>query len=289
MRLRSILLPVMALCLFTACQKAYTPDGLVPGSNPSGTMKLVKMGGKTRGSTEASYVSFDYDASGKVIRLTRVETDSSSTSVTIVYRYQRDAAGRVVKIVTNALSAGTPGAGLPDSISINVHYPNSTSSEFDYSTYRFTFSSIDFSDSTRYMYAGGTVTDVYTYQSIAATPMSLTARTQYAYQDNNIPVIKVYSPQTAGAAPSLIATYNLEFDTRNQGLSIGNDAFLTGLDPSYYCRNNLVKTTVVDNTGSGQNLTITGSYQYNSAGYPVSGTQTQSSNNKIIDLSFTYQ
>ncbi|NCI48129.1 hypothetical protein [Sediminibacterium soli] len=288
MKLHSFLLYAGIASLLVSCQKSYTPDGVVaPGTNPSGSMKLTKMEGKTRGNAEKFTMTFSYDASGRLILVKKVQTDSSNMSVTIAYRYVRDANGRVNSIVTNALSAGSPGSGMPDSIIINVHYPSASATSFDYSSYRVTLSGVSFADSTVYSWSGNNITDLYNYQAVASTTMVLAARTQYAYLNGNIPTIKIYFPSSG--TQTLAATYQFEFDGKNQGLAVGNDAFLPGLDPSYYCKNNIQKLVATDNSGASQGFSLNYTYQYNPGSYPVAGTQTNTIDNGIADITFTYQ
>jgi hypothetical protein len=288
MKLYSFLLYTIGALCIVSCQKGYHPEGVTaPGTGSGSSQKLAKVVNKTQGSSEASSMTFTYDAAGKLSYLTRVETDSNNISVAIGYHYQRNASGYVTDIVTNAISAGTSGAGLPDSITIHVHYPSAGTANFDYTVYTFTYSGVQFTDSTVYVYAGNTITDVYDYQSIGVMPMSLVSRTQYAYTNSNIVTMKVF--QSSAGSMTLAATYALDYDSKQQGAAVGNDAFLFGLDPTFYNANNLLKVAATDNTGAGQDFTLTYSYQYNSNNLPVTGTQTESNTGKKSDISFTYQ
>lgn len=294
-----VMLTVILAGLSTSCQKQYErPDITIGtrtdssggsgsgGGTSTGTL-LAKVETKTTGSSEASTISYEYNASSKLTRITTVIVDSFNKSTTIVYRYVRDASGRVTKIVSNIFSAISPGAGFPDSVDIVVHYPSSTSANFDYVAYTVSLMGLPYSDSLVYTYANGVITEQQQYQAIGPQVATRVDKRQFVYSNGNVVTEKLFSP--SGSATTLVATYVNEFDAKVQPLFTGNEGFLPGQNSGYASKNNLLKFTATDNSNNSVIVTVNYAFQYNSSNLPVSGTGTQTPGGKTSTVKFTYQ
>lgn len=285
MKLRAWYILALLSAAFVSCQKGYGPDGLVlPGAGGTNTALLVKSETNTSGTTEGSVRTYEYDASNRITKITTVDTDSFSVSITFVYRFIRDAEGKITQIRTNALAAGAPGAGLPDTLTIHVHYPTG-STLFDYTTYSFDFMGSTVSDSVVYAYNNDVISETRQYQRFAGPSYSLIGRTQYSYSGKNISAIRIFDPGTN----ALAATISYEYDNKFIAFSAGKESFLYGLDPLMSNANNLARAVIVFATGGYPTITLEYTYQYSPGNVPVSGTSIETPNTKTTLLKFSYQ
>lgn len=272
--------------LLASCQKKYErPDIVLGGSSGTTSTVLTKSTSKTQGSTEAVNSFFEYDGSNRLVKITSVNIDSNNASTTIMYRYIRDASGKIINIITNELAADYPGLGYPDSLTINLHYPDN-SANFDYAAYHFTISGTVFSDSVSYGYTSGQVTNVAEYRSVTTT-YSLVGVTQYSYANANVVTQRLYDVNSSTTTPAV--TYNYEYDAKTTPLYTGNEGVLIGQSLSNTSKNNPLKITVIDNTSNSVAGTASYTYQYNTAGLPATGTIVYAPDNKNVDLTFTYK
>lgn len=284
MKLRAWVIIVLLSAVFVSCQKAYSPEGLVLPGTGTNTALLVKSETQTSGTTEGSVRTYEYDNSHRIARIITVYTDSFSASTTIAYRFIRDVDGKISQIRTNELAAVAPGAGFPDSLTINVHYLTGTSN-YDYTTYSFDFSGTTFTDSSAYSYSNNIITEVRGFQRLGSAAYTALSRGQYSYSGSNISSLKIYDPGTN----TLAATISYEYDNKPTAFSAGKDAFLPGLDPLMYNANNIARGTIVYHTGGIPTTTLEYTYQYNTANLPVSGNSIETPNTKTTLLKFTYQ
>lgn len=294
-----VILAVILAVVAISCQKQYErPDLTIGGSTggtgggggtpaPTGSL-LAKVETKTNGSTEGSTITFEYNSSSKLSRVTTVVTDSSNKSLTYVYRYVRDAAGRVTKVVSNIFAALSPNAGFPDSVDIIVHYPDATTTNFDYSAYSIPLMGLSYTDTLRNTYTNGVITEQQEYQAIGPQVVTRVDWRQFTYANNNIVTEKVFSP-SANTATTPIATFTNEFDSKVQPLFTGNEGFLLGQNTGYASKNNMTKFTAIDNSNGSVIVSLNYTYQYNSNNLPVSGTGTETPKNKTTTVKFTYQ
>jgi hypothetical protein len=284
MKLRAWIILILSSAVFVSCQKAYSPEGLVLPGTGTNTALLVKSESNTSGTTEGTVKTYEYDASRRIMRITTVETDSFSVSTTFVYRFIRDVDGKITQIRTNALAAGSPGAGFPDSLTITVHYLTGTSN-YDYTTYSFDFMGIAVGDSVAYTYSNNLITESRQYQRLGTPAYTQISRSQYSYSSNNISTLKIYDPGTN----TLAATISYEYDNKPISFSAGKESFLYGLDPLMSNANNIARATIVFNTGGIPTATLEYTYQYNTANLPISGNSIETPNTKTTLLKFTYQ
>ncbi|MES2373944.1 MAG: hypothetical protein V4557_15295 [Bacteroidota bacterium] len=277
-----------------SCQKAYerpdlTTGGGTGGGNPAPAGSLLaKVETKTNGSTEGSTITYEYNSSSKLSRITTVATDSSNTSITYVYRYVRDAAGRVTKIVSNIFSAVSPNSGFPDSVDVIVHYPDASTFNFDYVAFSIPLGGLAYSDTARYTYSNGVITELQEYQAIGPQVVTRVDWRQFTYANNNIVTEKIFSP-SVNAATTPIAIFTNEFDSKVQPLFTGNEGFLLGQNTGYASKNNMMKFTATDNSNGTVIVSLNYTYQYNSNNLPISGTGTETPKNKTTTVKFTYQ
>jgi hypothetical protein len=282
----------------SSCQKQYERPDVVIGTNPgtggggstggvTGPL-LIKAEGKTTGNTpEAFAKTYDYDVANRIIKITDQFTDSSNQTKSIVYRYERDASGKVTRVISNFYSAMQPGGVFPDSVYVKVHYP-SGSVNFDYTVYSFDFVGMTYTDSITFTYTNGVVTGQTEYTGFSGMgPMSAGSNTKYQYANGNLINIKYYAP----ASPTVpVTTYSIEFDTKTSPLTTGVESFLFGQSPGLTSTNNAVKETVVENGTGTTGALVTYSYQYNANNQPVTGAQVQTIPiNKTQNVKFTYK
>jgi hypothetical protein len=277
---RQLLFCLLILSGAVSCQKQYErPDvdlgagGSAGGGTSNGTL-LVRAEYKTTGNTtEGGINTYDYDANNRLILAKIASTDSSNRTQTVAYRYERDATGKVTRIISNLFSATQPGAGFPDSVYMDVHYPTG-STNFDYVKYKMNFGGLDYMDSVAYTWTNGTVSATVEFTGFSGTgipPMVTGAATQYAYVNGNVSTMKFYDvlPITT---PDAI--YTIEYDTKNQALAVGTDAFLPGLGPGCVSKNNSLKETYSDKAGAAL-LQVNYTLQYNATNYPITGAMVQ--------------
>jgi hypothetical protein len=276
---------VLLSAAFVSCQKAYSPEGLVlPGTGGTNTALLIKSESNTSGTTEGEVKTYEYDGSKRISKITTVDTDSFNVSMTFVYRFVRDADGKITQIRTNALAAASPNAGFPDTITIDVHYPTG-SSNYDYTKYSFDFLGTLVLDSVAYTYNGNTIVENRGFQRFVGPDYQQISRTQYSYSGSNISAIKIYDPGTS----TLAATINYEYDNKFVAFSAGKESFLYGLDPLMVNANNVARATIVFNIGGMPNINLEYTYQYNTANLPISGNSIETPKTKTTVLKFTYQ
>jgi hypothetical protein len=292
---RQLLYCLLVLLGAVSCQKQYErPDvdlttgsgGSTGGGTSNGTL-LVRADYKTTGNTtEGGFNTYDYDASNRLILAKTTSTDSSNKTQTVAYRYERDATGKVTRVISNLFSATQPGAGFPDSVYMDVHYP-SGSTNFDYVKYKINFGGIDYVDSIAYTWQNATITTTTEFTGFlipGTTPVVET--TQYAYVNSNISTMKFYDISSSSTP---IATYLIEYDTKNQALALGTDSFLPGLGPGCVSKNNSLKESYTDKSGATL-LQVNYTLQYNANNYPITGTMVQTIPvAKTQDLKFTYK
>lgn len=291
-------LGVVLLLGASSCQKGYERPDVILGTNPGtgggpvtgGTGDLlVKAEGSTPGTSEAYVKTYEYDSNKKLVKITTASTDSSGKTVTIVYRYQRDATGKVTRIISNIFSATQPGAGFPDSLYIDVHYPSGSSS-FDYTKYTVPLGGVNYVDSITYSYAGGVIViqSEFTGMVPGTGGMQLLETTTNTYVNGNLTTQKFFD-QSSASVP--YGTYAIEYDTKVPAIATGaNEGFLPGQSVGYSTTNNPVKETFTDNRTGNVLGSATYLLQYNAANRPLSGSFVQTIPvNKTQAIKFTYQ
>ncbi len=294
---RLFLLCIVLVFMASSCQKAYERPDVILGTNPgtggstgSGTSNgtlLIKAEAKTTGNTtEGSSTSYEYDANNKLIRLAVSYTDSFSVTKTIGYRYERDATGKITKIASNFFAATQPGSGFPDSIFVVVHYPTG-SANFDYTKYNIDFFGISYTDSVAYTYSNGQITGRTEYTSMAGGVASAGSNTQYTYSNGNLVTLKEFDISSTTVP---LVTGTIEYDGKTAALTVGNEAFLLGMDVGLVSKNNPVKETYTNSRTNAVEAQVSYALQYNSDNLPITGSLMQSAPSaKIQTLKFTYK
>lgn len=287
---------VIVVLLASSCQKQYErPDITLPtgsgggGGTTGGTTGslLIKAEAKTTGNTtEGSVTNYEWDANNRMTKVVVSVTDSSNNTVSIAYRFVRDASGRITKIISNSFSAVQPGAGFPDSIYIDVHYPPG-SNDFDYSKYTVDFGGLSLTDSVAYKYSNGTMVSRTDYSGFSAIGgVTMAQHSTFEYANQNLTKIKVFA---AGNLTTPAATTTCAYDSKNAALPTGNESFLPGMNLASVSKNNPSQESTADNTGSVIFL-ANYTFQYNADNYPVTGTITTAKPSaKTQNVKFTYK
>ncbi len=244
------------------------------GSTGSATGILTKV--ESIGSKGTTTRHYEYDANGRLIKLAidHAEPDGGMQ----VRRMIRDSLGRVVKIVAN-FKWGNLGSGPTlngqDSTIINVHYPTTTATQFDYTFSSLTVQGVTTTDSSAYKYTDGRITEMSTYLSLGGIMNVLTAQIAYSYDTNgNVTQLKTFVPDPSGSGSmSQVLTFTFTVDDKSSPFQLGNEALIEGGDGQGTGRNNITRIAVDANAilTSYPTQVTTIAYQYNSANKPVSG------------------
>ncbi|SKA03577.1 hypothetical protein [Sediminibacterium ginsengisoli] len=266
--------------VLASCEKTFTLTNPGAGSgsgggtsnNGSGNTPGLLLKTETISSGGTSTVTYDYDASDRLIKQTSY---SSVSPVIAVMRFVRDNNGRIIEVKSNAMPNGLSNPTMltgTDSITIKVHYPSATSTQFDYSVYTATKMGIAFTDSVVYKYTANQLVDITEYNDLFG-PSSVVSSMTYTYDANgNVKQVQNTFTQGAGAPPTTV-TYDNTFDTQKSPLILGNDGLIGGGSNGQACGpNNMIKA-VINIPGAGpqyQNQVSTVTYQYNNDGKPAS-------------------
>lgn len=280
------LTPIAFLALsiiFVSCQKEINTDISGGSGNGGGSTAglLIKAVAVTGSDTMTS--TYTYDSQKRLESLLMNGTTGGQTLTMRSYKkYERDGAGRVIRILQKIDQNG-----LPSDTAINiVHYPNATTMEYNYTVNTIGFMGFSTVDSAVYVFTSGKLMTTTSYLSsplFGSTPISST-KIDFTYDgQNRVSVMKMYSSGTTiggPLAPIANQTYtygsslNMLWMTTNaaqnyllNGMPVNrNDALvklqmddLTGTSPSASFIANISYVMGADNKPLSMTQTITGS------------------------------
>jgi hypothetical protein len=262
--------------ILVSCQKEIldtdsgTPDP--PGGGGSTTGLLVKSVGVTD-NTDTLTTLYGYD------NQKRLETETmdgtSGGMVTHSYRkFERDATGRISRILQHSVTDG-----VATDTSVNqVHYPNASGFDYNYTLTNISWSGFSVIDSSTYSYSGGKMMNVTEYLSSSLLgPVGLQTSTfDFTYDGaGRVASIKISSTGSVpGGTMQPYMTESYSYGSTIDGVySTNNGAqnYLLGGLPNAI--NDVVsKIQVQDLTGTspGVNATVTMSYVIGAGNKPTS-------------------
>ncbi len=287
-----LIVGVFCVLIMASCEKEYAPPGVTAGpgtpSNPGNNPLLLKFEFSTENSKESTVIDYAYNAQKKVIKISRQEVDDNGKKTSIVYRYIRDAAGKITSIVTNDPELNTVGGIASDSLIIKVNYP-AGSFNFDYTTFSFKVGNLQYVDSSIFVYAAGTSRITEIFHSVNTVPLTLFTKSRFVYTNNNITQRKYLTIVQGNEVPSL--TINIEYDSKSAPLVTGNEGFLPGMDIDNVSVNNFKKYEIIDHSTNPSSILATVNYNtlYNSFNLPSSITVNVEGSTQISKLKYTYQ
>lgn len=286
-----LIVGIFCVLIMASCEKEYAPPGVTAGpgtpTNPGNNPLLLKVEFTTQNSKESSVIDYAYNAQKRLIKISKAEVDDNGKKTTIVYRYIRDAVGKITSIITNDPELNTVGGMASDSLVIKVNYP-AGSFNFDHTTFSFKFGNTQYTDSSIFVYAPGTNRITEIFQSFNSIPLTLFTKSRFVYTNNNITQRKYLTIFNGVEVPTL--TMDLAYDTRFAPLSVGNEGFLPGMDIDNVSVNNFKKLTITEHN-NGTTILGVANYDivYNSFNLPSSTTVIVEGSNQVSKVKYTYQ
>lgn len=302
--MRKLFVLFAASALFASCQREIHYDLGTGGSGTGGGSNPGSGGGTGGGSTTGTLLVKDVAVTGTETlttlytydsqnRLATITNDGSSAGMTIhnYKRFERDALGRVVR------TAQKEDVNVSiDTVFTLIHYPNSTTMEYDYSVSDMSMMGLDMHDSTAYVFTGGKLMSITQDQYMplmgGTDPM---ASTKFAFTydgSNRVSVINISSSTTPGTPPSPIAKETYTYGgTINAGWASASAAqnYWTGGMPN--ASNDAVTKIQIDNlvTPAG-NSVVTVTFVMGPNNRPVSAKQvTTGGSPSTTNHTFYYQ
>lgn len=284
-RLVPCFLVLITLTMYS-CQKELGPltdetEITPPVTPPDDTVKpvtgnelLVRMQrdfSYSNGDKESRTTEFTWNAAKKLVRYTETGTDANEKQISVRYRFDRDASGKITKAVQSGFPSG---AGL-DSIVYTVVYQAGTEklkyvNDIQYSQ------AIRLRDSIVYTYdANGHITQKETWFAVGLNGGVLAKNTRQVYTyDGNGNITKLVQAAYNSADNIYVqsGTYNYTYGTYKTPVQLGVEAFvvssLTDWVSPYYTSGSVQRTE-----------TGTFTYDYKTAVYTTS--------NKPVEVSIT--
>lgn len=273
--LRIILFASIILFL-VSCQKDINPD------QPITIKDTLLIKAVTKFQTDSLAFSYQYNASAQLIEESYIQSwqgvkDNAQTTIV------RDNEGFVQQITYK--SGGLRKQGF-DSFSYKVIYDNTQSNYVEKVAYYTVRGSI-YSDSV--VYTCDAAHQIITEEKFS-TSGSLTGdyapagRKEYLYDSNgNMIERRTYSNKNASGEYKLTLTDKYVYDSNQAPLTLGADAIVID-DLQYVSKNNVVKTSYIDNVTASNSYDFTNVYSLNSNNRPV----TTTSNYGNVALVTTY-
>ena len=265
-----------------SCQKDVALD---PGT-PGGSDNLLLVKTVSVQNNESYTTTYSYTADKK-IEIINITGTSGGLSVDNYRRFYRDAAGRIIRIAIKI----PPQNGIEtDTVFMDVHYPNATTFNYDYTVQKISVSGFDVYDSTTYTYnSNNQITEGYTHQYNPILGPVQDLRFVYSY-DAAGNLVKLEGYNNASGPMELVVTFNLGYDDKTNPLAFDKQEFLvTGGNPGS-SKNNVTVITFTDVAGNGDPQIINYAYTFGSNGLPSKVVTTdQSGSNPVITTTFYYQ
>ena len=282
--MKILLTAFLVAILLASCQKEVSfqsgSNGNTGGNgngNGNTTGLLVKAVAVTGAETQTTI--YTYDSQKRLATMT-IEGVSGGMPIHSYQRFERDGAGRIVKVLQKLGDVG----GVPSDTAVKtIHYPDATTMNYDYSVHVMGMSMgpglppMQTIDSNVYHYASGKITSYDSYMSSSLMPgeIMMSSRYDFAYNaENRVAGMKMYSDVSdPGGTQELVSEWKYTYGNSVTGGYISSNTsqnlLMNGLpDPG---TSNMDKM-VMDSPGLAMNLTITTTFVAGSNGKPVSGT-----------------
>lgn len=282
--------------LFISCQKELTIETGDPsngnGNGNGSTSGLLVKTVQVKGSDTIT-TTYGYDNQKRFESMKMIGT-TGPMPVNTYKKYERDATGRIVRILQSTEMVGFP---MDTSITI-VHYPNSSTFEYDYKVLTMGLMGFTTVDSTVNVYTAGKLTTQMSYMvnsMLGTTPMS-TTRIEYSYDAmGRVSVMNMHS--SAGTIGGPIVPIQKQTYTYGSAMNMSymtsNAAQNTLLDGMPQTRNDMiVKMQMDDLSGTSPSVSFTATYTYvmGADNKPLSMTQTMTGLQAgVLKTTFYYQ
>lgn len=262
------------------------PNGVTGGSNGTVLLRAVR-----KNNLDSVVVLLEYNSADKFTKYVCVGKEKYDT-FNIIYNiyktFERDAAGRIVKMVT-ANTLDTTFFGVLDSTRSTIHYPSSSSTEFDYVVTKMSMGIANMVDSTRYTFSGGKVTSSLTYSSndFIPGPPTLARKVEYIYDAaGNVIELRSYFADQATGQMTLANKTLYTFDSKPNVHHFKNEGIFIG--DIYYGPNNVIKGVQTDVINNKTNI-VSLAYNYNLQNHPMNGQMVANNPNRSFTLTYYYR
>jgi len=284
------------LLLVTSCQKEISFDSPADpnggsGGGTSGDL-LVKVVAVT--GSETLTTLYTYDSQKRL----ETETMDGSTGGLTMHNYRkfiRDASGRVSRILQKLDQNGI----ASDTSVNNIHYPNATTMEYDYSLTTISLGGFSAIDSSVYSFSGGKLLNTVSYLStpLLGLPPIVSTKYEFTYDaSGRVSILKIYATLSPTGIGSLTPIVNETFtygSSVNYLWSTNNGAqnyWLTGMPNAV--NNAVTKLQIDDLTDPSNSTTINSTYVLGAGGKPTSAKVTvtnASGPGQVTNYTFFYQ
>lgn len=282
---------MLGIFLFSCQKEISSENGNSGGNNGNGSTngKLVKIVEVTANDTLVTLYGYDSQD-----RLQTMTIDGKANGMT-THQYRKvewDAAGRVVRVKQylemNGMSADT---------AVNIiHYPNATTTDYDYSVNTMGMMGFTSIDSTVYTYSNGKLVKEISYTStpLLGLPPVESSKVEFTYDGSGrVSILKMYgdiSPATTGGPLVHIATQTYTYGTSLNALAISSNAaqnfWINGMPNA--SNEATVKMQMDDLTTPANSLTMNMTYVLGGGNKPLSATATGSAG-RVTKYTYYYQ
>lgn len=261
------------------------------GGNGNGSTngKLVKSVDVTGNDTLTTL--YGYDSQDRLQTMT-IDGKSNGMDLHQYRKVEWDATGRVTRVlqylVVNGMSA--------DTARNNIHYPNATTMEYDYSVNTISMMGFTTIDSTVYTYSGGKMSRQLSYTSspLLGLPPIESTKVDFTYDGNGrVSALKLYGDLSAsptGGPLVHISTQTYTYGTSLNALPVSSNAaqnfWINGMPST--TNDAPSKIQIDDITAPANSITMNMTYVLGAGNKPLSATRT-GTNGQITKTTFYYQ
>ena len=289
MLMRKVWMACTAIIMLASCQKEVGFDSPGGGTGTTGEL-LVKTVAVTGNDTMTTLYTYDSQK-----RLETMTIDGTSTGM-VMHSYQkfvRDANGRIIRVLQKIDQNGM----ASDTAINNIHYPDATTMNFDYSVNNISMMGFDVKDSSVYTYTGGRMTRISAYMSsplMGPDPIATTI-TDFSYDAfGNVSVLDmaadITTPGTVEPVMKQTYTYGNSLYTSYMSQHAAQNLFLAGF-PNAQSKA-VTKMVMEDLTTPSNGFTLTTDIVTGAGNKPVSATATNTSGTQgttVTKYTFYYQ
>lgn len=281
------IIPILMIPLFISCgkersfeQRDQTPDDTTgtPG-NTSGL--LIRMVTKYNNNQDSSVSSLQYDSEKRLIRLSQTSPDDNHQYIIDQsYRYYRNASGLVERYVEYMTAKINNNIMYEDSVVYHIHL---NGDKYDYALRDVPdIPNPPIKDSIIYGYdANGRINTVHIIRFDGNTWAEY-QKALYTYDANGNITQVALTFEDQSDPPQVI---KIQYSDKSTAANFGNEMLFDGLFPPGFCGPNSIQS--FENPEGPDKFTF--SYEYNSSGKPVKGTQNDIINGGSAEIYYYYQ
>lgn len=281
------ILPILMIPLFISCgkeksfeQKEQTPADTT-GTPGNTTGLLIKMVTKYNSSQDSSVSILQYDSEKQLIRISQTGPDDDHQYILEQsYRYYRNASGLVERYVEYAAARSNNLIVYEDSIVYHMHL---NGDKYEYALRDVPdIPNPPIKDSIVYSYdANGRINNVLALRYMNGS-WGHYQKAVYTYDANGNITQAALTFEDQNYPPQVI---KIQYSDKSSAANFGNEMLFSGLFPPGFCGANTIQS--FDNPEGPDKYTF--SYEYNSSGKPVKGTQIDIINGGSAELYYYYQ